>query len=50
MEFCSGGDMSELLDDYGYLSEDESKIFVGQILLALETLHSRGIVYRDLKP
>jgi serine/threonine protein kinase len=50
MQYCPGGDMSELLDDYGYLSEEETRIYVAQILLAFETLHSRGIVYRDLKP
>jgi serine/threonine protein kinase len=31
-------------------SEEKTKFFICEILLALECLHTNGIVYRDLKP
>jgi serine/threonine protein kinase len=34
----------------GHLTEKATRLLVAEILLALEHLHARGIVYRDLKP
>lgn len=34
----------------GHISEDRARPIVGEILLALEHLHSIGIAFRDLKP
>ena len=31
-------------------SEDQAKIFIAEIILALKDLHARNIIYRDLKP
>jgi serine/threonine protein kinase len=31
-------------------SEDAAKFYVASVLLALEHIHARGIIYRDLKP
>jgi serine/threonine protein kinase len=30
--------------------EDRAKIYIAEIVLALKDLHSRNIIYRDLKP
>ena len=32
------------------MCEDEARFYTGIVLLALEHLHSKKIVYRDLKP
>jgi serine/threonine protein kinase len=34
----------------GHLSEYESWLITKQLVLALKTVHSRGIVHRDIKP
>lgn len=32
------------------LSEDRARIYLAEVLLALEDLHKRDIIFRDLKP
>ena len=45
-----GGDLSDLLDMKRKLPEEVVKIYVAEVLLALESLHANKIIYRDLKP
>jgi len=49
MDYLPGGDMAFHLEQKGRFSEKEAKFFASEIVLALEHLHSCGIVYRDLK-
>ena len=49
-EFCPCGDVSKMLTIKKRLTEDETRIYIAEIVLALEHLHSLGIIYRDLKP
>jgi len=49
-EFCEGGDMHQLLRKRGALSLNAARLLFAQIVLALESLHLKHIVYRDLKP
>lgn len=49
-EFCGGGDMFEFMNrKVAPLDEDTTRFVAAEILLALEHLHSFGVVYRDLK-
>lgn len=32
------------------LTEDRARLYLAEILLALEDLHKRDIIFRDLKP
>ncbi|XP_071728737.1 serine/threonine-protein kinase RHS3-like [Rutidosis leptorrhynchoides] len=52
MEFCSGGNLHTLRQKQPtkHFTEEATRFFASEILLALEYLHMLGIVYRDLKP
>ncbi|CBI19674.3 unnamed protein product, partial [Vitis vinifera] len=50
MEYLNGGDLYSLLRKLGCLEEDVARIYIAELVLALEYLHSLGIVHRDLKP
>ena len=50
MEFLQGGDLLSLLIQKEILSEEESKFYLCEIILAIETLHNLDCIYRDIKP
>ncbi|KAK9080298.1 hypothetical protein SSX86_000056 [Deinandra increscens subsp. villosa] len=50
MEYLNGGDLFSLLRNVGCLEEDLARVYIAELVLALEYLHSLGIVHRDLKP
>ena len=39
-----------MLRKQGKLSESTTKIYIAEILLAIQYLHKREIIFRDLKP
>ena len=49
MEYLPGGDMFDYLAKRKVLPEYEAKTFIYQLLRALEYLHRRKIVHRDIK-
>ncbi|XP_031779118.1 serine/threonine-protein kinase S6KL [Nasonia vitripennis] len=48
-QFIGGGELFSLVEEYGCLSEDVVRIYIGEIALALDFLHNAGIIHRDLK-
>ncbi|CAD8185715.1 unnamed protein product [Paramecium pentaurelia] len=50
LEYMMGGDFSQVLFQYGRLSEQVAKFYLAELLLAIESLHKKGIIHRDLKP
>nr|AHZ63875.1 phototropin [Pseudolycopodiella caroliniana]AML78900.1 putative LOV domain-containing protein [Pseudolycopodiella caroliniana] len=52
IDFCVAGDLFLLLDKQPSkcLSEDVTRFYAAEIVIALEYLHCLGVVYRDLKP
>jgi cGMP-dependent protein kinase len=49
-EFLGGGDLFYAIREIGQLTKAQSQFYSASIALALEYLHARGIIYRDLKP
>ncbi|CAL1405176.1 unnamed protein product [Linum trigynum] len=50
MEYLNGGDLYSLLRNLGCLDEDMVRVYIAEVVLALEYLHSLNVVHRDLKP
>ncbi len=50
LDYCPGGDLAEHLSNEKRFSEERAKIYLCEIILALEDLHKRDIIFRDLKP
>jgi len=50
MDFINGGELFMHLRKHRFFSEPDARIWAAEILLALEYLHSMGIIYRDVKP
>ena len=50
MEYLPGGDMMTLLMRRDTLTEDETRFYIAQTVLALETVHAANFIHRDIKP
>ena len=50
LDYCPGGDLSDYLRRERKFTEERAKMYIMEILLALEYLHKKDIIFRDLKP
>ncbi|CAG9832932.1 unnamed protein product [Diabrotica balteata] len=50
LDFLRGGDLFSRLSKEVMFTEDDVKFYLAELALALNHLHSLGIIYRDLKP
>lgn len=50
MKFVKGGELFRHLVQVKRFTEEQAKFFAAQVALALGHLHSKKILYRDLKP
>ena len=49
-QFVPGGDFYSLIRRERSLVKHNTKFYAGQVILAIEFLHSKMIVFRDIKP
>jgi serum/glucocorticoid-regulated kinase 2 len=47
LEYCPGGELFNLLQKKKQFTEDTSRFYASQIVLALEYLHQSNIIYRE---
>lgn len=45
----NGGDLHYHLSQHGVFSEQDMKFYAAEVILGLEHMHRRFVVYRDLK-
>uniref|UniRef100_A0A8C9JXE6 non-specific serine/threonine protein kinase n=1 Tax=Panthera tigris altaica TaxID=74533 RepID=A0A8C9JXE6_PANTA len=50
LDFLRGGDLFTRLSKEVIFTEEDVKFYLAELALALDHLHSLGIIYRDLKP
>jgi len=50
LDFLRGGDLFTRLSKEVMFTEEDVKFYLAELALALDHIHSLGIIYRDLKP
>lgn len=50
MEFLAGGELLDMITESDHLPEKTSQHVIREVLQAVNYLHARGIVHRDVKP
>ncbi|KAI7688739.1 G protein-coupled receptor kinase 1 [Sarcoptes scabiei] len=50
LDLMNGGDLHYHLSQHGVFTEQEMRFYAAEVILGLEHMHRRFVVYRDLKP
>jgi len=50
LDYCSGGDISSHLAYKRRFKEEETVFYIAELVLAIQYIHEKDVVYRDLKP
>ena len=51
-DYYPGGDMRSVINQQrkNRLSEEHARLYLAELILAIEEVHRNGIVHRDIKP
>jgi serine/threonine kinase 38 len=50
MEYLPGGDLMSLLMNNDIIPEDQAKLYIAEMVLAIEAVHDLKCIHRDIKP
>ena len=50
MDYAEAGDMGRMIQKNKKIKEEDAKLYLAEVILAIEDLHRRNIIFRDLKP
>jgi len=50
MDYLQGGDLMTILMKYDILTEEQTRFYIGETALAIQSVHLLNYVHRDLKP
>ncbi|EGR32104.1 protein kinase domain protein [Ichthyophthirius multifiliis] len=50
VEYIQGMELFDVIRDMDFLNVQQSQFYIGTLILCLEYLHGKTIIYRDLKP
>jgi protein-serine/threonine kinase len=50
MEFLPGGDLMTMLIKYEIFSEDITRFYMAEVVMAIEAVHKLGFLHRYVKP
>lgn len=50
LDYCPSGELFTLMKNHRNMTESEAKFYFIETLLAIRYMHSKGIIYRDIKP
>jgi len=50
MEYVPGGDMMNLLMKLDIFTEEMTRIYIAETVLAIDSIHKMGFIHRDIKP
>jgi cGMP-dependent protein kinase len=50
MDYLKGKELFDVIRDIGILNKNEAQFYIGSIMLAVQYLHERKFLFRDIKP
>lgn len=50
IQFAGGGDLFTQLEKRRRMPEEVARFYAAEIVLGLQALHAKHVIYRDLKP
>ncbi len=50
LEYIKGKELFDVIRDIGFLNKEQTNFYIASMMVAVQYLHERKIIYRDIKP